>query len=220
VRIFQKVGLMQKKEPKVHSFHFHDLVIDLHPEVYDPAEDSFLLLETLNVNPGDAVLEIGTGCGIIALACACRGSHVVCTDINPFAVQLTRRNSEHNRTLLKGSLEVRHGDLFSVLQKDERFDVIIFNPPYLPTTKNDKVGGWFDVATDGGRDGLRETRRFINGLKNHLSCKGRAYFIFSSFANRTRLENYLEKEKYSFEVSAHRRFEDEDLDVYCIAPVD
>jgi len=211
---------MQKKDPKTHSFHYHELEIDLHPEVYDPAEDSFLLLETIQVTPYNTVLELGTGCGVIALNCAYKGSHVICTDINPFAVQLTRKNIERNRTLLKGSIEVREGDLFSVLHKNERFDIVIFNPPYLPTMKTEKVGGWFDVATDGGRDGLRVTKQFICGLPHHLSTKGQAYFIFSSLSNRTRLEAHLKNEGFSFKVSAHRRFEGEDLDVYWIAPVD
>ena len=211
---------MQKKNPGAHSFHYHDLEIALHPEVYDPAEDSFLLLESLSINPTDTILEVGTGCGLIALDCATRGSHVICTDINPFAVQLTRRNIEQNRTLLKGSLEVRHGDIFSVLHKNEKFDVIIFNPPYLPTSKKEKLGGWFDVATDGGKDGLSLTKRFIHGLRPHLLHNGRAYFIFSSLSNRSRLETYLKNESFSFEIQARRFFEGEELDVYCIAPVD
>jgi len=211
---------MQKKKPGAHCFHFHGLEIRMHPDVYDPAEDSFLLLETLEVNSSDALLEIGTGCGLIALVCASYGSHVICTDINPFAVQLTRYNIEHNRILLKGPVEVRRGDLFSILQKNEKFDVIIFNPPYLPTSKKEKVGGWFDIATNGGRDGLKVTKRFIHGLHSHLLTNGRAYFIFSSLSNRKNLETYLKNEGFSFEIHARRFFEGEELDVYCIAPVD
>jgi release factor glutamine methyltransferase len=216
----RKVDVMQKKNPGFRSFHYHDLEIALHPEVYDPAEDSFLLLETLSINPNEQILEIGTGCGLIALACASRGSHVMCTDINPFAVQLTHRNIEQNCTLLKGSIEVSQGDLFSALHENEKFDVIIFNPPYLPTSKKEKVGGWFDTATDGGTDGLKVTKRFIHGLHAPLLKTGRAYFIFSSLSNRQHLETYLKNEGFFFEIPAHRSFEGEELDVYCIAPVD
>jgi len=204
----------------MHSFHYLDLEIMIHPEVYDPAEDTFLLLEALTITPDETILELGTGCGLIALACAYKGYRVVCTDINPFAVRLVRQNIQRNRALLKGSLEVRQGDLFSALSKNERFDLIVFNPPYLPSSKNDRSDHWFDVATDGGRDGLRVTRRFIQGVKPHFLNTGKAYFIFSSLSPRTALEKTLKNQGFSFKISAHRRFEGEDLDVYCIAPVD
>jgi release factor glutamine methyltransferase len=205
---------------QMRSFHYHDLEIMLHPEVYDPAEDTFLLLDALTVTFNDTILELGTGCGVIALACAYKGCHVVCTDINPFAVRLVRQNIQRNCSLLKGTIEVRQGDLFSALHENERFQFIVFNPPYLPTLKKDRSNRWFDVATDGGRDGLRLTRRFLQGVKPYLLSTGKAYFIFSSLSPRSSLEKTLKNQGLSFEISVHRRFEGEDLDVYCISPVD
>ena len=211
---------MKKKDDTPNIFHYHNLVIETHPEVYDPAEDSFLLLETLHIDSNNTVLELGTGCGLIALDCARKGLYTVCTDINPFAVQLTRRNIERNQLLIRGSVEIRQGNLFSVLHEKELFDVIIFNPPYLPTKKQEKVGRWFDIATDGGQDGLRVTKRFIQGLKKHLLKKGRAYFIFSSLSNRLTLEQYLKNERLSSWIVARRMFDGEELDVYCVTPAD
>lgn len=201
-------------------FHYNDLVIALHPEVYDPAEDSFLLLESIKVDSKDAILEIGTGCGLIALGCARRGAKVLCTDINPFAVQLTRHNIERNRHLLKGVVEIRQGDLFSVLKKKELFNIIIFNPPYLPTKKKEKFGGWFDVATDGGRNGLNVTKRFLRELHQHLQRNGCAYFIFSSLSRRLTLECYLKNEGLSACIVARHLCVDEELDVYRVTPAD
>jgi release factor glutamine methyltransferase len=211
---------VKKKDNTPNIFHYHDLVIETHPEVYDPAEDTFLLLETLQIDSNDTVLELGTGCGLIALNCARKGSRTICTDINPFAVQLTRRNIERNQLLLRSSIEIRQGNLFSVLHEKELFNVIIFNPPYLPTKKQEKVGGWFDIATDGGQDGLRVTKRFILGLKKHLLKNGRVYFIFSSLSNRLKLEQYLKIERLSSWIVARRIFDGEELDVYCATPAD
>ena len=72
-------------------------------------------------------------------------------------------NYNLNKSLLTKNFEVRKGDLFSVLKSNEIFDIIIFNPPYLPTKPEGHVGGsgWFDIATDGGLDGLDVTKRFI-----------------------------------------------------------
>jgi len=211
---------VKTKDDIPNIFHYHNLVIETHPEVYNPAEDSFLLLETLHTDSNDIVLELGTGCGLIALDCARKGSHVVCTDINPFAVQLTRRNIKRNQAYLRGSIEIRQGNLFSVLHEKELFNIIVFNPPYLPTKKQEKIGGWVDIATDGGRDGLRVTQRFLQSLKKHLLDKGRAYFIFSSLSKRSTLELFLKNKRFSSYIVAYRMFDGEELDVYCVTPVD
>ena len=207
-----------KNNHSVKTFHFKGLIIDFYPEVYEPAEDTFQLIESVEVKEGDTVLEIGTGCGIVALECARIGAEVICSDLNPHAVKLAKRNYLTDKSSLKGSVEIRQGDLFSVLNKDERFDVIIFNPPYLPTQPEDRMGGtgWFDIATDGGVDGLEITKRFINGLNKHLKKTGHAYFVFSSLSDRKKLDEYIFNAGLKSEIILSRLFDDEQIDVYCI----
>jgi len=170
------------------------------------------------VNEDDTVLEIGTGCGLIALECARQGAKVVCTDINPYAIELVKRNYLRNQPMLKGTVEVRCGDLFSVLKSDERFDIAIFNPPYLPTRPEERIGGtgWFDIATDGGVDGLSLTKRFIEEVGKYLSKQGRAYFVFSSLSDRKKLDVYLSNVELKYKVTLSRLFNDEQIDIYCI----
>jgi release factor glutamine methyltransferase len=204
------------KNSSIKIFHYNGLAIKLHSEVYEPAEDTFQLLEVLDVNECDRVLEIGTGCGIIAIECARRGAKIVCTDINPHAVELTQSNYSKNLSLLKGNVEVRCGNLFSVVKPGEQFDVVIFNPPYLPTHAKDRIGGsgWFDVATDGGATGLVVTKRFIKGLHEHLTKNGHAYFVFSSLSDRKKLDTHLSKAGLKSEIVLSRRFNDEKIDIY------
>ena len=199
-------------------FHFRDLIIKIHPEVYDPAEDTFLLIEAITVTKGDYVLEIGTGCGLIALECARLGANVVCTDINPYAVDLSKYNFLMNKHLINGSFEVRDGDLFSVVKQKEVFDVVIFNPPYLPTLKRDLVGGygWFDIATNGGVDGLKITTRFIDELPNFLKKEGHALFVFSSLSDLNKLESHIKKRGFRFKIILNRCFNDETISIYFI----
>jgi len=163
----------------------------IHPEVYDPAEDTFLLVEAIEVKPKTDVFEIGTGCGIIALVCAKKGANVVCSDINPYAIETTKKNIENNIHLLKGSIDVRKGSMFKVLNKGEKFDIIIFNPPYLPTYAEEKLGGWFDIAVDGGRDGFKLIKPFLKGLSRHLKKNGLGYFISTSFADQKKLQKII-----------------------------
>ncbi len=196
------------------AFHYQDLLITLHPEVYDPAEDTFLLLETIDVKPSETVFEIGTGCGIIALVCAKKGAYVICSDVNPYAVSLTKKNIKQNQSKLKGGIEVRYGDMFSVLQPEERFDVIIFNPPYLPTSREEKTGGWFDIAVDGGIDGFKLVKPFLRGISMHLKINGRGYFVSTSLVDQWKLENLIKKQGLTYKRIATQYMGEEDLYIY------
>ena len=197
---------------------FCDVEVD--PDVYDPAEDTFLLLQTIHARPGIAVLDLGTGCGIIALACARNGASVVASDINPHAVHNCRRNQERNRSRLTGTLAVRHGDLFSVLRPDERFDLIVFNPPYVPTPSEETMEAWLDLATSGGDDGLQVTTRFITGVRRYLAPAGAAYIIVSSRSPQTAIHRLLRENQLKGTIVGTQRFEDEEIYCYRMTPTD
>jgi len=106
-----------------------------------------------------------------------------------------------------------------VLHPGEAFDIIVFNPPYLPTKPSEIVGGsgWFDTATDGGVDGLDATIRFIQGLSSFLLKDGCAYFVFSSLSDRTKLEKMILDLKMDFEILNSIRYNDETIDIYRIS---
>ena len=202
------------------TFHYQDLTIEVDPDVYDPAEDTFLLLQTIHPQPGTSVLELGTGCGIIALACARNGASVVASDINPHAVRNCRRNLKRNQPRLTGTLDVRHGDLFSVLRPDERFDLIVFNPPYVPTPPEETTEDWLDLATSGGDDGLQVTTRFLTDVRDYLTPMGHAYIIVSSHSPQPTLHRCLKEHQLKGTIVGTQRFEDEEISCYRLAPTD
>ena len=74
-----------------------------------------------------AVLDMGTGSGIAAIAAARRGARVVAVDISTEAVRCARINVLLNR--VDDRVEIRCGDLFEPVQ-GERFDLVLFNPPF------------------------------------------------------------------------------------------
>jgi len=198
------------------SFHYKNLHISLHPEVYEPAEDSFFLLDSLDVDSQHTVLEIGTGCGLIALACAAEGASVLCTDINPYAITLVQKNIKENQHLLIGSVQIIQSDMFSAVKQDQRFDRIIFNPPYLPECSQAPLPNsyWLDVATLGGKDGLTQTKRFIQGLKTHLFDTGFAITLISSQSSSESLQNLLRNTDLVHKKIKTYRFHDERLFIY------
>ncbi len=139
-------------------------------QVYRPAEDSYLLLRAIEIGPASSFLEIGTGTGLIALHAA-RDVRTVATDISPFAVSLARANAQRNGL----SLQLVQADLFRGLHGS--FDVIAFNPPYLPLRPR---GEWLDHAWSGGVGGDEVVLRFLRDAHRYLTEGGVVYLLMSS----------------------------------------
>ena len=145
------------------------------PTVYQPREDSFLLIKALNIKKGEKILEIGTGSGIIAIHCAKAKADVTAADINSEAITCAKLNSVLNKVKLK----VLRSDLLSAVPKSFKYDKIIFNPPYLPSDKKDK---FYDISYSGGKTGLEVTNKFLKEAPKFLNKGGEIYFILSSLA--------------------------------------
>lgn len=144
------------------------------PHVYPVREDSLLLASSARVERGEQVLEVGCGRGLAALAAARAGARVVAADRNPFAVRGLREEARQRGI----DLEVLRTDLFGGVG---RFDVVMCNPPYLPTGAGEHdPDRWHDLALDGGPDGHEVVRRFLSELPQHLRPKGRGYLLVAS----------------------------------------
>ncbi|MCL5437652.1 MAG: methyltransferase [Candidatus Thermoplasmatota archaeon] len=167
--------------------------------VYEPAEDTRLLMES--VEPGKSLLEIGCGSGAVSILSSALGSKVLATDINPEAVALTRRNAELNSV----PLETRVSDLFTDVHG--KFDTIVFNPPYLPT--EDDVEG--SEQWNGGSDGFGLVRPFLERCQDYLLPGGDVYIILSSLTDIESLIN--EFGNMRFEVRGSDKFQFEII--YC-----
>jgi len=139
-------------------------------EVYSPEEDTFLLLNSAlaEARPEDRVLEVGCGSGFISRELAFRVESLLATDINPHAVRATKA---------KG-IEVVRADLFQGIRGT--FDLILFNPPYLPTNAKERNLQWINYALDGGESGRETIDRFLKCLPDHLCPGGRALLLISS----------------------------------------
>jgi release factor glutamine methyltransferase len=161
---------------------YADLNFDVYEEVYEPAEDTFLIADVLNqtVTEGDTVLDVGTGCGILAVITSGKAKNVVATDINPHAVKCAKQNAESNRASSK--IQVRLGDLFEPISEMERFSLIVFNAPYLPSARGEHRS-WISRAWAGGTTGRRIIDRFIKEAPNHLETKGRVLLVQSTLSD-------------------------------------
>lgn len=158
-------------------------------EVYEPAEDTYLLLKAAmaEAKDSDRVLEVGCGRGLISRELATRVRDVLATDINPFAVCMVR----------DFGIKTIRADLFRGIKG--KFDMIIFNPPYLPTSDEEKTTSWLNYALDGGKSGRETIKRFLEDLGDHLAPNGRALILLSSLNGRTIVEEMADE--LGFEVS-------------------
>ena len=137
---------------------------------YAPSEDSYLMLDAISKLSveGKAVLDLGTGSGILGLFCAMRGAHVTVTDVEETVLRRVREVAEG----LGLRIETVVSDVFSNVRG--LFDVVLFNPPYLPSLTVE------DRTVDGGEGGITQISLVIDGLARHLNRRGTALLLISS----------------------------------------
>lgn len=153
---------------------------------------------------GGTVLDMGTGSGVCALLAARQGTRVVAVDVNRAAVRCTRINAVLNE--LEERIDVRQGDLFGPVGA-ERFDVVLFNPPFLIGIPKDERDAAWRAAHD-------LPRRFAAGLDRHLSEHGTGYVLLSSFGDGCVLfERELLAHGFRLDAVARKRFVNETLTI-------
>ncbi|MBV0923365.1 methyltransferase domain-containing protein [Halomicroarcula limicola] len=149
--------------------------------VYQPAEDSDLLARAASerVGAGDRVLDVGTGSGYVAATMAEAGAESVGADVNPLACRQARENG----------VRVVRGDLLEPF-RDGVFDLVTFNPPYLPTPEEEEWDDWMEHALSGGEDGRRLVDPFLASVGRVLAPDGAALLLVSSLTDPDAVREY------------------------------
>ena len=191
---------------RVHGAPFVVMPSVFNPKV--PRTGEFLAgqLDSQLVGSQAEVLDMGTGSGVCAVIAARYARRVVAVDINPEAVRCAGINALLNHAEHK--IDVRQGDLFAPVK--ERFDVVLFNPPFLlGTPRDDRDRAWRsnDVA-----------ERFAAGLEAHLKPDGFALVLLSTFGDASVFLEEFRKRGYAVSLLARRRFVNEALAVFKLMP--
>ncbi|MEM4326485.1 MAG: methyltransferase [Candidatus Pacearchaeota archaeon] len=151
-------------------------------EIYQPAEDSYLMIKAMEIEIPKFInrfgilrlLEIGSGSGILLEAANSLGikkENILGSDINKKAVECCR----------KLGFKCILSDLFESIPK-QKFDFIIFNPPYLPLEEREPDVS--KISTTGGKKGNELTLKFLKQCKRYLSDNGVILLITSSLSKR------------------------------------
>ena len=149
--------------------------------IYQPSDDSYLLAtQVKKLSKGKKVLDIGSGSGIQALAAKkAKALSVLATDINPEAIK-------HLKFL---NLKAIKSNLFSKVKG--KFDLIIFNPPYLPEDKREPKDS--RLATTGGKQGDETILKFLKQAQKHLAKNGIILLVVSSLTPKKRIHSALKE---------------------------
>jgi len=160
--------------------------------IYEPAEDSYLMSRILkeqvpsllHQNPNLKFLEIGAGSGIHLETAFNLGIKKE----NIFSCDIDKKSVSHCNLL---GFNCIHSDLFENIEG--KFDIIIFNPPYLPDDVREPKSS--KTATTGGKKGNEIVLKFLEQAKNYLKIDGKIFLITSSLAENVNFNSLGYKEK-------------------------
>ncbi|XP_025005213.2 methyltransferase N6AMT1 isoform X1 [Gallus gallus] len=151
-------------------------------DVYEPAEDTFLLLDALERDAAllriDICLEIGSGSGVVSafLASIIGASALyLCTDINPMAAYCTLETAQLNNVHLQPVIT----DLVKGLSPrlNGMVDLLLFNPPYVVTPSEEVQSHGIEASWAGGKKGREVMDRVFPLVADLLSTGGLFYLV-------------------------------------------
>lgn len=174
--------------------------------IYEPSDDSYLLLEQVKKYAEGFVLDLGTGSGIQALEAAKKKNvkKVIAADIQKSVI------GHLENTVRNKKITFKQSNLFSNI-KNIKFDTIVFNPPYLPSDLKVK-----DITIDGGKKGYEVIERFLNNVGRYLKPDGIILMVFSSLTKPRMINKLIKKNKLKYRLLSKKRVFFEDLLVYLV----
>ena len=190
---------------------FPDPIIQFDFEnVYSPSDDTYLLIdyfkESVNEKYFDGlhiediknILDLGTGTGIIAIFFQLIkqqftnfNPQIYASDILEEALNCAKLNEKLNG--IKKKITFIKSDLFRSfpLELKNTFNIIIFNPPYLPSIKSLNEKENIDYSWNGGKKGYEVFTHFLEQVRNFLNLQHKCYIYFIS-SSRTNLNNFYD----------------------------
>ncbi|MDO8628361.1 MAG: DUF2431 domain-containing protein [Nanoarchaeota archaeon] len=168
--------------------------------IYEPREDSYLLQKYVHRYAEGKVLDVGTGSGIQARTALEHTPDVLAVDINPEAVEHCQRQG----------IPAKLSDLFTNVS--EKFDLIIFNPPYLPEDQHEDAAS--KQITTGGKKGNELLERFLQQARKHLAPEGKILLIISSLTPAA--EKIMDENGYCHTILERQKLFFEELQVYLL----
>lgn len=191
------------------NFYGLDLLVDKRALI--PRYETEILVDLIiNDNSNNKkILDIGTGSGAISLALSknLKDSKIIGVDISKNAIDLA---NENKIKLNINNVEFKESDIFSNI--DEKFDIIVSNPPYINKEDFEKLDKklYYEPqnALYGGEDGLYFYKKIIKNAKNFLNKNGKIYLEIG-YDQKDSISNLLEEYGYK-QIKSYKDFNDFD----------
>jgi release factor glutamine methyltransferase len=191
---------------------------------YLPSEDSILLAECLRDYSGDTALDIGVGSGIITEALCENFKKVVGTELAFDMLKKYKENIVSNISIDREkklenewAFELVCADVASAF-RDNIFDLVVSNPPYLPEDYDNTGMKIQDEAIYGGKSGIEVTLKIIKSSLTTLKRGGKLLIIVSSLSNTASLQELLGMLNLNMKKIVEKRLFFETLSVVEIGP--
>lgn len=149
------------------------LEIDLSSSTFRPSTISIMMAETMTIEPGDTVVDVGSGSGILAILAAKLGAeHVHAVDISPDAIEVGTANADRHG--VADRITFYSGSLFDPLPENLQADVIIGDVSGIPDELARETG-WFPSGVGGGPTGAELPMRMLEAARQRLRKGGRLF---------------------------------------------
>jgi release factor glutamine methyltransferase len=183
--------------------------------IYSPREDSYLLEKQVKkYSKNKKVLDIGSGSGIQSLTALHSGaSSVTSSDISDEVISHLKKLAKENNYPIK----IIQSNLFNNIKS--KFDLIIFNPPYLPEDEEKLEDKESQLITTGGKRGDEIIIKFLKQSINHLNKNGIILLLLSSLTPQDKILKLLSKLSLSHKIISQENLFMETLYVWEIKEI-
>jgi release factor glutamine methyltransferase len=175
---------------------------DVSENVYEPAEDSFLFAENIDIEKEALVLDVGTGCGVLGILAAEKAAYVVAVDLSPYAIRCAKANASLN--CVDNKMAFIQSGLLTALNGNAAFNLILFNAPYLPSAEYEE-NTWIVRSWAGGVNGRQVIDQFILQAPSHLKANGRILLMQSTLANVNETIRKFEENNLKASIKVERK---------------
>lgn len=199
-------------------------LVSSHSEVYEPCDDSFALVDALLADRINLLehhpkvcMEVGCGSGYVITSLALMlgqeapEAHYLATDINPHAVSVTSKTLEAHGV----HAEVICTNIVSGLERrlEGSVDVMVVNPPYVPTPEDEVGREGIASAWAGGENGRSVIDKILPIAINLLSDKGWLYMVILAANNPSQICLQMRQKGFAARIVVQRSTDEESLHV-------